>query len=48
MAEMSIKFRAMGGEVYVDAERAKKSSEALGRRRTDPRVVILGLASPRT
>jgi len=48
MAQMSKKVREMGGEVYVDAERVKKSSEALGRRRTDPRVVILGLACPRT
>jgi hypothetical protein len=29
MAQMSKKFREMGGEVYVDAERVKKSSEAL-------------------
>jgi hypothetical protein len=26
---MSAKFREMGGEVYVDAERVKKSNEAL-------------------
>ena len=30
MAEMSAKFRAMGGQVYVDAERVKKANEALG------------------
>ncbi|MDX2202000.1 MAG: phosphomethylpyrimidine synthase ThiC, partial [Hyphomicrobiaceae bacterium] len=30
MAEMSRKFRDMGGQVYVDAERVKKSNEALG------------------
>jgi hypothetical protein len=29
MAEMSRKFRAMGSEVYVDAEKVKKSNEAL-------------------
>ena len=29
MAKMSKKFREMGGEVYVDAERVKKSNEAL-------------------
>jgi hypothetical protein len=29
MREMSRKFRAMGGQVYVDAERVKKSNEAL-------------------
>ena len=29
MAEMSAKFREMGGQVYVDAERVKKSNEAL-------------------
>jgi hypothetical protein len=29
MAEMSRKFRDMGSEVYVDAERVKKSNEAL-------------------
>ena len=26
---MSAKFREMGGQVYVDAERVKKSNEAL-------------------
>ena len=30
MAQMSQKFREMGGQVYVDAERVKKSNEALG------------------
>jgi len=30
MAEMSKKFREMGGQVYVDAEKVKKSNEALG------------------
>ena len=30
MAEMSAKFREMGGQVYVDAKRAKKANEALG------------------
>jgi phosphomethylpyrimidine synthase len=30
MAQMSAKFRDMGGQVYVDAERVKKSNEALG------------------
>jgi phosphomethylpyrimidine synthase len=30
MAQMSKKFREMGGEVYVDADRVKKSNEALG------------------
>jgi hypothetical protein len=30
MAQMSAKFREMGGEVYVDAARVKKSNEALG------------------
>jgi hypothetical protein len=30
MAEMSRKFRDMGGEVYVDAARVKKANEALG------------------
>ena len=30
MAQMSAKFREMGGQVYVDAERVKKSNEALG------------------
>ena len=29
MAEMSAKFREMGGQVYVDADRVKKSNEAL-------------------
>ena len=29
MAQMSQKFREMGGQVYVDAERVKKSNEAL-------------------
>ena len=29
MAQMSKKFREMGGEVYVDADRVKKSNEAL-------------------
>ncbi len=29
MAEMSEKFRDMGGQVYVDAARVKKSNEAL-------------------
>jgi phosphomethylpyrimidine synthase len=29
MAQMSAKFRAMGGEVYVDAAKVKKSNEAL-------------------
>ena len=29
MAEMSAMFREMGGQVYVDAERVKKSNEAL-------------------
>ena len=29
MAQMSAKFREMGGQVYVDAERVKKSNEAL-------------------
>jgi phosphomethylpyrimidine synthase len=29
MAQMSKKFGEMGGEVYVDAERMKKSNEAL-------------------
>ena len=27
--QMSAKFREMGGQVYVDAERVKKSNEAL-------------------
>ena len=30
MDQMSAKFREMGGQVYVDAERVKKSNEALG------------------
>ena len=30
MAEMSRKFRELGSEVYVDAERVKKSNKALG------------------
>ena len=30
MREMSKKFREMGGQVYVDAEKVKKSNEALG------------------
>ena len=30
MAEMSEKFREMGGQVYVDAEKVKASNEALG------------------
>ena len=29
MAQMSKKFREMGGEVYVDAAKVKKSNEAL-------------------
>jgi hypothetical protein len=29
MAHMSAKFREMGGQVYVDADRVKKSNEAL-------------------
>ena len=29
MAEMSAQFREMGRQVYVDAERVKKSNEAL-------------------
>jgi phosphomethylpyrimidine synthase len=29
MAEMSAKFREMGSQVYVDAERVKKANEAL-------------------
>jgi phosphomethylpyrimidine synthase len=29
MAQMSKKFRDMGGEVYVDADRVKKANEAL-------------------
>jgi phosphomethylpyrimidine synthase len=30
MDAMSKKFREMGGQVYVDAEKVKKSNEALG------------------
>jgi len=30
MREMSAKFRAMGSEVYVDADKVKRSNEALG------------------
>ncbi len=30
MDQMSAKFREMGGQVYVDAERVKKANEALG------------------
>ena len=30
MAEMSEKFKAMGGNVYVDAEEVKESDQALG------------------
>jgi len=30
MAEMSAKFREMGAEVYVDADKAKRANEALG------------------
>jgi phosphomethylpyrimidine synthase len=30
MAQMSQKFRDMGGQVYVDADKVKKSNEALG------------------
>ena len=30
MDQMSAKFREMGGQVYVDAARVKKSNEALG------------------
>ena len=30
MAEMSAKFRDMGGQVYVDADKVKRSNEALG------------------
>jgi phosphomethylpyrimidine synthase len=29
MAEMSEKFKAMGGEVYVEAEKVKESNKAL-------------------
>jgi phosphomethylpyrimidine synthase len=30
MDQMSVKFREMGGQVYVDAVRVKKSNKALG------------------
>jgi hypothetical protein len=30
MAEMSQKFRDMGGQVYVDADKAKGANKALG------------------
>jgi phosphomethylpyrimidine synthase len=30
MAEMSAKFRELGGQVYVDAAKVKKANEALG------------------
>jgi phosphomethylpyrimidine synthase len=30
MAEMSKRFRDMGSEVYVDADKVKKANEALG------------------
>jgi phosphomethylpyrimidine synthase len=30
MAEMSAKFRDMGGEVYVDADKVKAANKALG------------------
>ncbi len=30
MAEMSVKFRELGGEVYVDATRMKRANDALG------------------
>ena len=30
MAEMSAKFKEMGGEVYLDAAKVKASNEALG------------------
>jgi hypothetical protein len=30
MREMSARFREMGGQVYVDAERVTKANEALG------------------
>ena len=30
MAAMSARFREMGGEVYVDAEKVKESNKALG------------------
>jgi phosphomethylpyrimidine synthase len=29
MAEMSEKFKTMGGEVYLDAEKVKESNKAL-------------------
>jgi phosphomethylpyrimidine synthase len=29
MDQMSAKFRAMGGQVYVDADKVKKSNQAL-------------------
>ena len=29
MAQMSAKFREMGGQVYVDADKVKQSNEAL-------------------
>ena len=29
MAEMSEKFKAMGGQVYVDAEKVKESNKVL-------------------
>ena len=34
MAEMTAKFRAMGSEVYVDADKVKRSNEALLRPKT--------------
>jgi len=30
MAQMSKKFRDMGGKVYVEAEKAKEANKALG------------------
>jgi hypothetical protein len=30
MAGISARFRELGGQVYVDAERVKKANEALG------------------
>jgi phosphomethylpyrimidine synthase len=30
MAEMSARFREMGGEVYVDADKVKEANKALG------------------
>jgi phosphomethylpyrimidine synthase len=30
MAEMSARFRELGGEVYVDADKVKKANKALG------------------